>query len=679
VRVGIDVGGTFTDVLLVDQIGRRWHVKVRSTPDDPSRGVLEGLREALNKASVRPDQVAYVLHGTTVATNAVLQRRGATISLVVTGGFEDVLEIGRQQRPSLYDLFVDRIPPLVPRERRYGVNERIAADGSILVPLAEKEAYEVAREAGHGVQGVAVCLLFAYANPTHEDLLGKELDAFDAETPVSCSSRVLPEFREYERMSTTVIDAYVAPILAVYLRHLEEALRAAGVTAPLLLMQSHGGVLQSSLARHQSVRLLFSGLAAGALGGCHTGNVLGESNLITFDMGGTSTDVAVITNGEIHETSEGHIGGLPCRVPMVDVETVGAGGGSIAWVDEGGALHVGPQSAGADPGPCCYDMGGSDPTVTDANLLLGRLNPDYFLGGKIHLNPAPAREQIQALAHRLNLSEQECAIGIIRIVSANMERAIRVVSIERGFDPRDFALVAFGGAGPMHAWALAKDLGIPRVIVPFAPGLHSALGLLATPLRCDRSQTILQSAAQPNLGRILSTFTSLQAQVEKLLSGQGVEGRRIAVQRLADLRYEGQAFELTVRTPGGKVDAHWLNRLVADFHKSHQRRYGYSAPDATVTIVNLRVVGTGPMPPLTPIEFPPHEAKLPQPKSSRPVFFEETADFIETAIYDRMALGRQSEVAGPAIIEQPDSTIVIHPNVKAVMRAGANLVLEGMQ
>jgi N-methylhydantoinase A len=480
-------------------------------------------------------------------------------------------------------------------------------------------------------------------------------------------------------MSTTVIDAYVAPILSAYLRRLEEGLRAAGVAAPLLLMQSHGGVLESALAPHQSVRLLFSGLAGGALGGCHTGKVLGESNLITFDMGGTSTDVALITNGEIRETSEGQIGGLPCRVPMVDMETVGAGGGSIAWMDEGGALRVGPQSAGAKPGPCCYDMGGRDLTVTDANLLLGRLNPNYFLGGKILLNPTRAHEQVRALAHRLDLSEEECALGIVKVVNANMERAIRVISIERGFDPRDFALVAFGGAGPMHGWALAKSLGIPRVIVPFAPGLHSALGLLATHLRCDRSLTILQSTAQSDFDRIRSTFAALEAHVEKLLRQQGVERRQITFRRLADLRYEGQAFELTMQTPVGVPNARWLKRLILDFHRLHQQRYGYSTTDAVVTIVNLRVVGTGPMPSLEPIRLLPRKEGLPEPKGVRSVFFEEAGGFVETSIYDRMTLGSHAEVVGPAILEQPDTTIVVHPNARAVMCKGANLLLEAVR
>jgi len=364
---------------------------------------------------------------------------------------------------------------------------------------------------------------------------------------------------------------------------------------------------------------------------------------------------------------------------MVDVETVGAGGGSIAWVDAGGVLRVGPQSAGASPGPCCYDTGGINPTVTDANLLLGRLNPDYFLGGRIHLNPTPAGEQIRALARQLGLTDRATAFGILRVVNANMERAIRVVSIERGFDPRDFALVAFGGAGPMHAWALAKNLGIPRVIVPFAPGLHSALGLLATPLRCDKSQTVLQSCQKPNLKQLASTFAALEAQVRELLSNEGVKDRQVEVQRLADLRYEGQAFELTLPTPSGKLSTRWLRGVVGDFHKSHQQRYGYSTPEAAVTIVNLRVVGTAPMPSLIPIKLPRQGDKVPEAKATRPVFFEEMADFVNTAIYDRMALGQQSEVLGPALIEQPDATTVIPPQVKAVMREGANLVLEAVR
>ncbi len=675
VCIGIDVGGTFTDVILTDLNGRRWHVKVPSTPDDSSQSLLEGLQRALKQAHLQPDQVTYILHGTTVATNAVLQRKGARLSLITTKGFEDILEIGRQQRPSLYDLNVNRVAPLVPRVQCFGVDERISADGNVLTTLTNTETEKVAQKARKKCEAIAVCLLHSYKNPKHEIKLGEFLRKYFPNISVSLSSDVIPEFREYERMSTTVLDAYVAPVLLKYIERLEKSLQSAGVFAPLLMMQSHGGVLQSTLARKQAVRLLFSGLAGGTLGGCYTSQILKEKNVVSLDMGGTSTDVALISEGKIRETSEGHIDGLPCRVPMVDVETIGAGGGSIAWIDDGGILRVGPHSAGADPGPCCYDRGGIDPTVTDANLLLGRLNPDYFLGGKVTLNRNLAEESIRVLGRHLHLSPEECAFGIIRVVNANMERAIRVVSIQRGYDPRDYALVAFGGAGPMHAWALAKNLGIPHVIVPVAPGLHSALGLLATNLRCDQTQTVLQSTTAPDFQQLKSSFRNLEAYTRKILLEQGVSDRQITIRGFADLRYEGQAYELIISLPDGKPGKKWLIQLLKNFHKVHQQRYGYSTPNVPVTIVNLRVIASATMPQLKPLDILSQDSP-PEPKEIRPVFFEESGRFLDTPVYERVTLGLHTEVLGPAIIEQLDSTTVIHPNVKASVCKGGNLILE---
>ncbi len=678
VRIGIDVGGTFTDVLLIDSTGKRWHVKVRSTPEDSSKGVLNGLRKILNLAKIKPDAVRYLLHGTTVATNAVLQRKGAKISLIVTKGFEDILEIGRQQRPTLYDLFVERIPPLVPRNRVFGVEERIQANGAVHTPLAEKELKKTLKSAVQNVDGVAVCLLFAYQNPIHEQQLLSQMKDINSDLPVSISSEVLPEYREYERMSTTVLNAYVTPVLTRYLQRLDEALTDVGIDTPLLMMQSHGGVLQSRLAGNQAARLLFSGLAGGILGGRYTGQVMNQDNIITFDMGGTSTDVALISNGKIRETAEGQIGGLPCRVPMTDVETVGAGGGSIAWIDEGGILRVGPHSAGADPGPAAYGTGGQKPTVTDANLLLGRLNPDYFLGGELLLHSELAKQSIHGLADELSLSLEKCAFGIVRVVNANMERAIRVVSIQRGFDPRDFALVAFGGAGPMHAWALAKNLGVPRVLVPRAPGLHSALGLLATNLRCDQSQTVLESTASPDFRHIQKIYQELEAQLRDLLREQGVPQKFISIHRFTDLRYEGQAYEITLQVPKGRLSKTWMQELVRAFHSRHEQQYGFAATEAPVTIVNLRVVAFGPMPSLKPADIETRKKSSPTSSMNRPVFFEEVEGVIDTPIFERTMLEQGAVIVGPAIIEQLDSTTVVHPKTRAVVSRGGNLVLEAI-
>ncbi len=403
-----------------------------------------------------------------------------------------------------------------------------------------------------------------------------------------------------------------------------------------------------------------------------------EKNVISLDMGGTSTDVALISYGLIRETCEGQIGGHPCRLPMVDVETVGAGGGSIGWIEAGRILRVGPQSAGAEPGPAAYGLGGTEPTVTDANLILGRLNPDYLLGGAIGLKKDLAFQSMQLLAQQLNLSIKECAYGIIRVVNANMERAIRVVSIQRGFDPRDFALVAFGGAGPMHAWALAKNLGIPRVIIPNAPGLHSALGLLATNLRIDQSHTVLESTQSPDFTRIRTIFQELEEQLKERLLEQSVSPQTISLQRLADLRYTGQAYEITLPVPKGKITRNWITQLVHNFHAQHKQQYGFFTPDSPTTIVNLRVIAQGPMPPLKQTQIH-KQQKIPQIRLKREVFFEELGQSIITPIYERTTLGFGAQINGPAIIEQLDSTTVVHPNTKAIVHRGGNIILEELK
>ncbi len=678
VRIGIDVGGTFTDVLLLDSTGNQWHVKVRSTPKDSSIGVLEGLQKALELAQVSPEKVDYLLHGTTVATNTVLQRKGSSISLITTKGFEDLLEIGRQQRPNLYDLMVEREPPLVSRANVIGVDERILADGTVLNPLNSDEAEKAVKQALQNADAVAICLLFSFQNPIHENQLIQEIQQKDSSISVSASSRVLAEYREFERMSTTALNAYVTPVLTQYLQHLDKALHDIGITTPLLVMQSHGGVLQSQMIQNHAARLLFSGLAGGTLGGRYTSQMLQEENIITFDMGGTSTDVALITQGVIRETSEGNIGGLPCRLPMIDVETVGAGGGSIGWIDTGGILRVGPQSAGADPGPAAYGLGGMNPTVTDANLILGRLDPDYFLGGAIALKPKLASQSIQGIAQNLGLSLEECAFGIIRVVNANMERAIRVVSIQRGFDPRDFALVAFGGAGPMHAWALAENLGIPRVIIPSAPGLHSALGLLTTNLRIDKSQTILEPMESPDLSRLVSVFQQLEQELRERLLEQGASNQSMIIQRLADLRYTGQAYEITLPVPKGGITKNWLTQLATTFHDRHQQQYGFASRDAPVTIVNLRVITQEPMP-VPQLADIPEQVGDPPIRAKREVYFEELEQTIDTPIYERSSLGIGAQIIGPAIIEQLDSTTVIHPKTKASIHRGGNIIMEEHQ
>jgi N-methylhydantoinase A len=544
VQIGVDVGGTFTDLVAVSD-GRIVTAKVPSTPRDQSDGVLAAIATTgieLAGSDFR--------HGTTVATNALLERRGARTALVTTEGFRDVIEIGRQNRPSLYDLTADRPPPLVPRELRFTVRERVGPAG-VLEPLDEAAARDALARLG-GVEAVAVCLLFAYVHPEHERRVGELVREALPDAHVSLSSDVLPEFREYERFATTVADAYLGPGLRAYLRRLEERLHV-----PVLVMQSSGGVLPLAEAAEHAAAAVLSGPAGGAVGAAYVARACGIENALTLDMGGTSTDVALVLGGEVATTTETVVAGVPIRLPAVDVHSVSAGGGSIAWFDEGGALRVGPRSAGAEPGPAAYGLGGVEPTVTDANLVLGRLPDGASLGGQIELRRNLAERALERLGAD--------AEGVVRVANAEMARALRVMSVERGVDPRGLALVAFGGAGPMHACALAEELGIERILVPRSSGVLSALGLAISDLRRDSVRAV---------------HKPLEDVDERDFSG--LEG-----ERRADLRYRGQAFELT-------VPADELAALAERFHEAHERRHGYRMDGEAIEVVNVRVASIEP-------------------------------------------------------------------------------------
>jgi N-methylhydantoinase A len=648
-RVGVDVGGTFTDlVALVD--GRIVTAKVPSTPDDQSEGAMRSL------ALADVGEPAAFAHGMTVATNALLERRGARTALVTTRGFRDVIEIGRQDRAHLYDLTAVRPPALVPRELRLTIGGRMGPGGE-LAPLDEREIEEVAaalRDAD--VEAVAVCLLFSFLHPEHERAVGAALRRALPDVHVSLSSEVLPEFREYERFSTTTADAYLAPRLAAYLSRLAERARDAGVPAPLV-MQSAGGVIDLDTAIDAAAACVLSGPAGGVVGAAYVAAASGFDDVLTFDMGGTSTDVAPVQRGEASTTTESVVAGVPLKLPMVDVHTVSAGGGSIAWADEGGALRVGPQSAGAAPGPAAYDRGGSEPTVTDANLLLGFLPDGVELGGEVVLRRAAAERALAALGGELGLDAVATALGVVRVANAEMSRALRVISVERGLDPREFALVAFGGAGGMHACALAEELGMRTVLAPRASGVLSALGLAISDVRRDYARTFLGELDALDPDAAEAAFGELEATARADLGGP-------ALRRRADLRYRRQAFELT-------VEADELGALGARFHAAHERRYGYRMEEEPVELVNLRLVAT------VAVDKPQLREAEPAGEPERRVREANfDGDWVDTAVLARADLGRGSRVEGPAIVEFAEATCVVRPGWAGAVDDVGTLVLE---
>jgi N-methylhydantoinase A len=653
-RLGVDVGGTFTDVVTVGDVGRLEIAKVPSTPDDQSRGVLAGW---LALAGAVPD-VALFAHGTTVATNALLERRGGRTALVTTEGFRDIIEIGRQDRASLYDLTLHRPEPLVPRELRFVVRERMGPDG-VVVPLDRASLASVVEAvAAADVDAVAVCLLFGYRHPAHERAVGEALAARLPGVPLSLSSEVLPEFREYERMSTTVADAYLRPSLSAYLRRLEERAAGAGLPEPLV-MQSSGGVADASTAARHPARFVLSGPAGGVVGASYVAGLSGRADLLTFDMGGTSTDVAPVVAGQAQLTTESVVAGVPLRLPMVDVHTVSAGGGSIAWVDSGGALRVGPRSAGAEPGPAAYGRGGAEPTVTDANLVLGALPDGGRLGGDVVLRRELAERAVVGLAEQLGLDVRQAALGIVRVADTEMVRALRVISVERGLDPRDFALVAFGGAGGLHACALAEELGCRTVLVPRAAGVLSALGLAISDVRHDHVRPL------PAPDGLEAAFTAVEAAALAALPGA-------TLGRFADLRYAGQSFELTV--PGGTA-----HELEAAFHEAHERRYGHRIADEPVQVVNVRVVATRPgaRPDLLEPALAQGDAEATRAAGHRTVVLDSGP--VEARIHDRALMGPGSAVAGPAVVELPEATCLVRPGWNGAIDAVGTLVLEREQ
>jgi N-methylhydantoinase A len=666
--------------------------KVPSTPADPSVGFLEAVDRMLRDAGLAAEDVAYVVHGTTVATNSIIEGKVARAGFITTEGFRDMLEIARQTRPTLYDLQFEKPPPLVPRYRCFGVPERLDARGNVIVPLDES-AVRVAAERlrAEGVESVAVCFLHSYVNPAHEKRAGELLRQVFPEALVSLSSDVAPEFREYYRASTTVINASIRPVVSRYLQSIEARLRAQGLTAELLMMQSSGGVYTFGVASRRPVFMVESGPAAGVIAASYLGGALGHSDVISFDMGGTTAKVGLVQDGEPQVTKDYEVGaaaragvgsargsGYPIRTPVIDLVEIGAGGGSIAWVDSGGVLRVGPQSAGADPGPACYSKGGSEPTITDANLVLGRLNPDYFLGGEMKLDAEAARQSIaERCGDPLGLSVVAAAHGIVEIANAAMINALRLISVQRGYDPRDFVLMAFGGAGPVHANRLAAENDIPVTVIPMSPGTTCATGLLVTDLKHDYSTTLIQRLDCLSPAEVEEVYLRMELQGKEILLQEGMGPHDMAFLRQVDMRYVGQSYELTLPMPQAQLTATSIASILERFHREHDRAYGYSAPSEPAEFVNLRLSAIGKIakPRLREIESGRADAAAAR-KTTRPVYFAEEGGYVDCPIYHRYALNAGSRVRGPAVVEEIDSTTVVHPGYQADVDRFGNLILK---
>ena len=692
-RLGADIGGTFTDVMLIDEAtGSIRTAKVPTTPEDPSEGFLAGVLRALREGDIRGSAVRLLVHATTVATNAIIEGKIARTGFVTTDGFSDLLEIGRQARPAsgLYDVLFEKPRPLVPRYLCYGVPERLDARGRVLLPFDESAGRKIAealRDAG--VESIAVCFLHSDLNPEHERRMGQILRTAMPEVSVSLSAEVAPEFREYFRASTTVVNASVRPIVSRYLTRIARQLRDAGITADLLIMQSGGGVYSAATASERPVFMVESGPAAGAIAATFLGGALGYRDLISFDMGGTTAKVALIQDGQPRVTKEYEVGstaragtsgqagdGYPIRTPVIDLVEIGAGGGSIAWVDSGGALRVGPHSAGADPGPVCYGRGGEQPTVTDAHLVLGRLDPRYFLGGEIVLDVERARAAIARCGERLGLDVARAAHAIVEIANTAMTGALRLVSIQRGYDPRELTMVAFGGAGPLHANRLAEEAGIGTVLIPLSPGTASAMGLLVTDLKREYSRTLIQRLDQLDPPTVDEAFRRLEDQGRDELQREGTLAQDLAFHRQVELRYVGQSHELTVEAPREALGANEVAALLELFHRTHDRAYGYSAPGEPVELVTLRLTAVGRItkPRLREISAGGTEADAAR-KPPRDVYFAEAGGYVACPIYDRYRLGPGQAISGPAICEEADSTTVIHPGYQATADRFGNLLL----
>ena len=672
-RIGTDVGGTFTDGVLLDEASRDIKVsKVSTTPGNPSIGTIGSVE----LFGVPFKDVSFIVHGTTVVINALLEGKGAKTALLTTKGFRDVLEIGRSNRTEMYNPLYKKPTALVPRYLRMEIKERIEADGSILVPLdLDNFAQVIGRLNKDDVTSVAVCFINAYVNPRHEQEIGKLLNEKYPRAMTSLSHDITRRYYEYERTSTTVQNAYVMPVVRNYLKSLEENLAGRDFRGILQIMQSNGGIMTSAVAKDMPISMVESGPVAGVIGGAFLADMIGYKNVMTYDMGGTTAKTSIIRGG-LPETADQYlVERRPILLPVVDICEIGAGGGSIAWIDEVGAMHVGPQSAGAEPGPACYMRGGTDPTVTDADLQLGILNPEYFLGGKMSISPEAGREAMGKIASYYHINANDAALGIVNIVNCNMSGLLQSMTVKQGFDPRDFALIAIGGAGPTHAASIAKELNIPKVIVPPAPGVFSAWGMLMADLRHDFTQTYIKLFDRAETKVINGIFKDLGVRVKELFKSEGMADERIVVSYKIDLRYYGQEHTLSVTSAQKLSDAD-KDVLARSFDELHLRVYGHNAPEEPKEIVSLSVIGIGKTwkPEFRAI---PNGGKTPPPGSRRGKrkVYKGKGIHQEFSIYQRDGLLAENIIEGPAILEEPTSTTVIEKNQTCVVDPFGNLII----
>ncbi|MGV3649900.1 MAG: hydantoinase/oxoprolinase family protein [Devosia sp.] len=675
-RIGVDVGGTFTDFTLHNEAtGEVFFYKTPSTPHDPSEAIENGLRGMLAEFGLAPADVSYLAHGTTVATNIVIERRGAKTGLVTTKGFRDVLELGRQARPSIYDYRIEKPPVLVPRDRRVEVVERVGPDGEVLTALddASLEA-AVEKLAAAGVESVAICFLHSYRRPEHEararDVVARLLpDAY-----VSLSSEILPEFREFERMSTVAVNAFVGPKMGAYLKRFRKRVADVGIPAEPYTIHSNGGLMSVDTVYASPVRTCVSGPAAGVVGAAEIGRIAGLPNLITFDVGGTSPDVSLIHQSTPLFTSARLVAGYPVKTPMLDIHVIGAGGGSIAAIDDAGALKVGPRSAGAAPGPVAYGLGGTEPTITDANLCLGRLDARTLLGGRMQIDLEAARRVItNTVATPLGLSLEAAAHGIIQIANANMSRAIRSVSVEKGYDMSEFALCAFGGAGPLHAGEVAIECGLPRILIPREPGTVCARGMLLTDLSSDYVRSHFADASEGSWAEVLELFAAMEAEGEAWLDKEGVAQGDRRFKRLLDARYRGQNFEVKVDCDG--LGAGDIGEVTNRFHAAHTKEYGYDIRHRDIQFVSARVQAIGIVRKAPQVEVPGGPSLDGAKTGSRPVYMDATHGWMDTPVYARGLLPAETEIAGPAIINEMSATSLILPGQSVHADRWGNLIV----
>lgn len=685
--IGVDVGGTFTDIVFTDTEKSETIIhKIPTTTGDPSIGVMNGITELCIRNNINHNQIDHVLHGTTIATNAILEYNGARTGMVTTKNYRDIVHIGRHQRPQHYSI-MQEIPwqerPLIQRRYRKVVSERIVPPtGEVLIPLDENEVRKVARELKNdGVESIAVCFLFSYIDPSHEDKAKAIIQEEYPEAFVTTSSDISPQFREFERFTTAAMNAFVGPAVRNYINNLKNSIKNAGLKAELHIMGSNGGVATAELVSEKPVLTLLSGPAAGVLGGAWCGELSNSKKLITFDVGGTSADIGIITNGRFSEAAarDTSIADYPLMVPMIDIHTIGAGGGSIAWQDAGGSFRVGPRSAGSEPGPAAYAKGGQKPTVTDANVVLGRLSQDNFLGGEMTLDGNAAKDVISSFSKKLNLSDHECAEGIITILNANMANAIRSRTVQKGIDPREYVLVAFGGAGPLHGAEVAAELGISEVLVPPYPGITSAVGLLTTDHKYDEIKTEFQTEGNVDLNKLNNDFSEMENELKKQFTSQGLDDSKMQFLRSGDFRYSGQGYELRIDISTSEINDESLGKAFQQFHDMHYSEYGQNYPETPIELVNARVTGVGKMPKISESaasKIEDRSIEKAKVKIGSCMFRVNGAlQSFETLYLLRDLIPVGKEFKGPAIILQKDTTTVVPPNWKFKQEDTGNLFI----